>query len=44
MTSADAHQDEDFCTGMALAAAPAARLLGISLSHFYQLHKTGRPG
>lgn len=25
-----------------LSAAEASRLIGVSLSHFYQLHKTGR--
>lgn len=29
-------------TAIALPAAIAAQLIGVSLSHFYQLHKTGR--
>lgn len=27
---------------LGLAASDAAQLIGVSLSHFYQLHKTGR--
>jgi len=38
------HNDRVATEAISLAAADAAALLGISESHFYSLHKTGRLG